>query len=74
MIRQLNFYIIKELENKMQEKIDQYYFDIQKRADETAQKERQLKEEKKLQEALAIQRTEENSTFILSKFSKNLAM
>lgn len=66
--------IVKELERKMQEKIDQYYFNIQKRANEMVQKERQLKEERKLQEALAIQRTEENSTFILSKFSKNLAM
>lgn len=66
--------IIKELESQMQGKIDQYYFDIQKRADETAQKERQLKEERKLQESLVIQRTEENSTFILSKFSKNLAV
>lgn len=66
--------IIKKLESKMQEKIDQHYFDIQKRADEMVQKERQLKEERKLQEALAIQRTEENSTFILSKFSKNLAV
>lgn len=66
--------IIKKLESKMQEKIDQHYFDIQKRADEMVQKERQLKEERKLQESLAIQRTEENSTFILSKFSKNLAV